>query len=199
MNLLAIFLTKYVEDVIFLCNATDLNSYSFIKKKAFKEAAFFVARTIPSRIEYNTKEIITHENNTVFAFKYEDNICPIVIATDDYPERVAFYMINEIYRDFVSTISKEEWSSVKEDNKIPFNLYTYLTKYKDPLNCDAITQTNIKINENIEKVRVTMDALIRNRDNLDVLVDKSKDLSSTTKQLFKQSKKLKKKQCCSIM
>ncbi|ETW18498.1 hypothetical protein PFFVO_02397 [Plasmodium falciparum Vietnam Oak-Knoll (FVO)] len=96
MNLLAIFLTKYVEDVIFLCNATDLNSYSFIKKKAFKEAAFFVARTIPSR---------------------------------------------------------------------------------DPLNCDAITQTNIKINENIEKVRVTMDALIRNRENLDVLVDKSKDLS----------------------
>ncbi|KMZ93914.1 hypothetical protein PVMG_03081 [Plasmodium vivax Mauritania I] len=60
--------------------------YSFIKKKAFKEAAFFVARTIPSRIEYNTKEIITHESNTVFAIKFSDNICPVVIATDDYPE-----------------------------------------------------------------------------------------------------------------
>ncbi|KOB88911.1 hypothetical protein PFDG_03870 [Plasmodium falciparum Dd2] len=34
-----------------------------------------------------------------------------------------------------------------------------------------------------------MDALIRNRENLDVLVDKSKDLSSTTKQLFTQTQK----------
>ncbi|SBT70883.1 prenylated protein, putative [Plasmodium malariae] len=149
MNLLAIILTRHVDDVIFLCTATDLNAYSFIKKKAFKEAAFFVARTVPSRIEYNTKEIITHENNTVFAFKYTDNICPIVIATDDYPERVAFYMINEIYMNFTQTIPKEEWSQVKQDNKISFNLNSYLAKYKDPLTCDAIAQTNIKINENI--------------------------------------------------
>ncbi|SBT76302.1 prenylated protein, putative [Plasmodium ovale] len=199
MNLLAIVLTRHVDDVIFLCTATDLNAYSFIKKKAFKEAALFVARTVPSRIEYNTKEIITHENNIVFAFKYSDNICPVVIATDDYPDRVAFYMINEIYMDFIRSVPKKEWSEVKQDNKISFNLNSYLEKYKDPLACDAIAQTNIKISENIEKVRVTMDTLIRNRENLDVLVDKSKDLSSTTKQLFKQSKKLKRKQCCRIM
>ncbi|CAA9987376.1 prenylated protein, putative [Plasmodium knowlesi strain H] len=199
MNLLAIILTRHVDDIIFLCSATDLNAYSFIKKKAFKEAAFFVARTVPSRIEYNTKEIITHESNTVFAFKFSDNICPLVIATDDYPERVAFYMINEIYMDFIRTIPKDVWSEVKQDNKIDFNLNSYLSKYKDPLTCDAIAHTNMKISENIEKVRTTMDALIRNRENLDVLVDKSKDLSTTTKQLFKQSKKLKRKQCCRIM
>ncbi|CRG99316.1 SNARE protein, putative [Plasmodium relictum] len=199
MKLLAIILTKHIDDVIFLCNATDLNSYSFIKKKAFKEGAFFVARTIPSRIEYNTKEIITHENTTVFAFKYFDNICPVVITSDNYPERIAFYMINEIYRDFINNIPKSEWIEIKQDNKISFNLNTYLEKYKDPLSCDAITQTNIKINENIEKVRISMDSLIKNRDNLDVLVDKSKDLSTSTKHLFKQSKKLKKKQCCRMM
>ncbi|GAW80171.1 prenylated protein [Plasmodium gonderi] len=199
MNLLAIILTRHVDDIIFLCSATDLNAYSFIKKKAFKEAAFFVARTIPSRIEYNTKEIITHEGNIVFAIKFSDNICPVVIATDDYPERVAFYMIYEIYMDFLRDIPKNVWSEVKQDNQINFNLNVYLSKYKDPLTCDAIAQTNMKISENIEKVRITMDALIRNRENLDVLVDKSKDLSTTTKQLFKQSKKLKRKQCCRIM
>ncbi|CAD2106486.1 SNARE protein, putative [Plasmodium vinckei] len=199
MNLLAIILTRHGDETTFLCTATDLNNYSFIKKKAFKEAAFFVARTIPSRIEYDVKEIITHESNIVFAFKYSDNICPVVIATDDYPERVAFYMINEIYMDFIRSIPKNIWSEVKEDNKISFNLNHYLSKYKDPLACDAITQTNMKISENVGKVRVTMDALIRNRENLDVLVDKSKDLSSTTKQLFKQSKKLKRKQCCQLM
>ncbi|SCQ16095.1 prenylated protein, putative [Plasmodium ovale] len=169
MNLIAIVLTRHVDDVIFLCTATDLNAYSFIKKKAFKEAALFVARTVPSRC-------IT---------------CCL--------HGVAFYMINEIYMDFIRLVPKKEWSEVKQDNKISFDLNSYLEKYKDPLACDAIAQTNIKISENIEKVRVTMDTLIRNRENLDVLVDKSKDLSSTTKQLFKQSKKLKRKQCCRIM
>ncbi|SBT33334.1 prenylated protein, putative [Plasmodium ovale wallikeri] len=80
--------------------------------------------------------------------------------------------------DFIRSVPKKEWSEVKQDNKISFNLNSYLEKYKDPLACDAIAQTNIKISENIEKVRVTMDTLIRNRENLDVLVDKSKDLSS---------------------
>ncbi|KJP89402.1 hypothetical protein AK88_00845 [Plasmodium fragile] len=108
-------------------------------------------------------------------------------------------MIYEIYMDFIRTVPKDVWSAVNQDNKISFNLNSYLSKYKDPLTCDAIANTNMKISENIEKVRTTMDALIRNRENLDVLVDKSKDLSTTTKQLFKQSKKLKRRQCCRIM
>ncbi|VWU50358.1 SNARE protein, putative [Hepatocystis sp. ex Piliocolobus tephrosceles] len=199
MKLLAIVLTRQSDDVVFLCSAIDLNSYSYIKKKALKEAMLFIARTVPSRIEYNTKEIITHENNAVFAFKYPDNLCPVVIATDNYPERVAFYMINEIYTNFTHTIPMNEWSEVKQDNIINFNLNSFLEKYMDPLTYDAIAQTNIKINESMENVRVTMDTLIRNKENLDVLVDKSKDLSTTTKQLFKQSRKLKRKSCCRLM
>lgn len=72
-----------------------------------------------------------------------------------------------------------------------------LKDYSDPKNVDALCKVQGRVDEIQVILHENINRLLENQGDLDSLVEKSKDLSEAAKQLYKQSKKMK-KPCCVI-
>lgn len=91
----------------------------------------------------------------MFGFKSQANIghvftngqglSGVVITDKEYPQRVAFVLINRVLEEF-STYSKNEWMSASSVLKCD-NLRKYLEQYQNPRDTDAISRVQNELDE----------------------------------------------------
>ncbi|TRY51784.1 Synaptobrevin [Cryptosporidium tyzzeri] len=115
-----------------------------------------------------------------------------MICDDDFPARIAFSSIFEAYMN-IKDKNQHELSLI-DDKLIYRTIFTILNKYK-PLISDAITESQTKIDKAREAINVSLKSFLDRGENLDELIQKSNDLSDSSKKLFKMSKKTK-RPCC---
>ncbi|QOY41570.1 Synaptobrevin [Cryptosporidium parvum] len=192
---------------IIICNENDessvkilsscycLSRFSYFERSYIKEIFIFIVKSITPKLNSGVQEIITHDEYTIFSYKWSDGLSISMICDDDFPARIAFSSIFEAYMNIKDKNQHE--LSLLDDKLIYRTIFTILNKYKEPLISDAITESQIKIDKAREAINVSLKSFLDRGENLDELIQKSNDLSDSSKKLFKMSKKTK-RPCCSL-
>ncbi|CBZ50464.1 conserved hypothetical protein [Neospora caninum Liverpool] len=207
MKLVALLVARCASNVdtpVFLCSSFELGGYAFYQRHAMKEACKFLARTAIPRVGTEVRETIEHAGSVAFLYRFFDSLAVVAIGDADYPSRVAFRLLQEVHKQFIRLVPVAVWSSVapvgssSSASQIHFKdeLTQLLLRYQDARKADTLTTVVEKSELAQKEVKRTIDAVLQNGESLDELVQKSEDLSLTSKQLFKTATKAKKHYAC---
>ncbi|EPR59151.1 putative prenylated protein [Toxoplasma gondii GT1] len=207
MKLIALLVARCASDAdapVFLCSAFELGGYAFYQRHSMKEACKFLARTAIPRVGVETREVIEHDGSVAFLYRFFDSLAVVAIGDANYPSRVAFRLLHEIHEKFTRAVPVALWSSVAPVGnsscaaQIHFkdDLALLLRRFQDARKADTLTAVMEKSEQTQKEVKRTIDAVLQNGESLDELVQKSQDLSLTSKQLFKTATKAKKHYAC---
>ena len=93
----------------------------------------------------------------------------------------------------------DKWKACKSDQKFSSSSFEKtFNKYKDATKIDALSLATIKVDETKAVLVDNMKVLLERQENIDMMVQKSDDLSAKTKLFYKQSDKMN-KSCCTLI
>eukprot|EP00933_Yihiella_yeosuensis_P045105 TRINITY_DN40423_c0_g1_i1.p1 TRINITY_DN40423_c0_g1~~TRINITY_DN40423_c0_g1_i1.p1 ORF type:complete len:200 (+),score=45.33 TRINITY_DN40423_c0_g1_i1:69-668(+) len=198
MKLLSLIIYKWKEDgCIELFNVEELSSYSFFHRGPMREHIKFHSRLIGGKTPVGTRQSVDFEQvGKCHTWTNAQGLCATAICDSEYPMRVAFSLLAESLRIYIEKMAGK-WEDVDKDVdlKCP-EVEDLFRKFQDPKEADKLT----KIEQDLEEVKGTvmqsMDDLLKRGENLDQLMAKSKDLSSTSVQFYRTAKK--NNQCCKM-
>lgn len=75
----------------------------------------------------------------------------MIVCDKEYPQRVAFGLINRVLEEFCSLYSREVWMSSSQPLAFE-QLKVYLTKYQKPEEADAI----MKVQKELDDTKVVL-------------------------------------------
>jgi len=120
-----------------------------------------------------------------------DGLGAVVVTDQEYPTRVAAAILSKIAGEF-TRIHGDRYKLVTEDTAFAFTgLDDMLAEFQDPRRADPLTRVQDQLAETKEVIVKTLDQLLDREAKLEVLMAKSRDLSTQTKNFYKTSKKLK--------
>lgn len=182
-----------------LVNCEELSSFSFFHRGPLREHIKFHSRLIASRTPPGQRNSIDFDQNLgkCYSWTHPQGITATVLVDSEYPMRVAFALAAEAIRIFLESSSKSSLEDVKKDEafQIP-EIQTLFTKFQNPAEADKLTKIEKDLEEVKGVVMQSMDDLLKRGESLDQLMQKSKDLSSTSVQFYRTAKK--NNQCCKM-
>jgi len=168
----------------------DLSKVGFFAKNGVKESFKFVCRESCGTLPRGSRHTCTHETEYVIhiAVSSTSQTCAYAFCDSSYPRRIAFKMLEQVIQKFEKEVG-DACFKTKGDENINIGLPAIFKQYQDPKKMDALTsaqdkadQITVTLHENIRK-------LLERGENLEELVVKSKDLSTQSKQFYKDTKK----------
>lgn len=81
-----------------------------------------------------------------------DNLAGVVISDHEYPSRVSHTLITKILDEFAAKILPANWPNLQEKDVAFPQLNTYLAKYQNPREADAMT----KIQEDLDETKIIL-------------------------------------------
>jgi len=201
MKLYSIMICKWQEGKtpIIISNAVDLSAFSIFTRGTAQEVLFFVNREVVQRCRLGSRESILHQGHLCHALIRSDGISCSVISDEEYPQRVAFTLINKALDAFAKAgVPEETWREIQKDTniKIPV-LNELLQKFQDPQTADPVENMKKDLEETKVVLIKSIDQLLARGEKLDVLVGKSDQLSFQSKVFLEKSEDLNK--CCIII
>ena len=116
----------------------------------------------------------------------------------DYPRRVAYKCLEEALQNLEVDVA-DKWKACKADQKFSSSSFEKtFNKYKDASKIDALSLATIKVDETKAVLVDNMKVLLERQENIDMMVQKSDDLSVKTKLFYKQSDQMN-KTCCTLI
>ena len=112
MKLIALHIFRWAEeDPVLLCSEMDLSMLYFYQKGMAKEHINFNARMIASRIPPGNKASVSLENNAgvCYCWTTKDGLSATAVTDNEYPERAAFILLNNIIMDFRESFSNDPY------------------------------------------------------------------------------------------
>lgn len=176
----------------------NLDSFGFFYKNSVKESFKFLCRESAPLLPKGTRHTVMHEDQFTVHILVSDRQQAAVYAFCDssYPRRIAFQCLNEFLEKFESKVG-DEWIKYTKDENIEFGLHLIMKNYKDPKTTDALSRAQEKADDIKVVLHENIRKLLERGENLEKLVDKSKDLSAQSKMFFKESKKAN-RSCCNM-
>ncbi|EDO05140.1 Regulated-SNARE-like domain family protein [Babesia bovis T2Bo] len=187
------------EKPIFLLQYFKLSDLQILSRGTVKSVAVFTAREIAGRLNQGENVAVHEENFDVFAYRWDVGVCAICICGKGYPERVAFSLLQLAFFEF---ITKYPDAGIEHTSDVNLNIpqiKALVNQYRDPTVVDAYTNVSDKLQHTLEVVHKTIADMLHNEENLEALVNQSKDLSRKSKNVFVKSRKLKRRSCCAFM
>ncbi len=195
MKLIALHIFRWAEDdTVLLCSELDLSMLWFYQKGMAKEHINFNSRTIASRIPPGNKASVNLENNVGVCYCYttKDGLSATAITDNEYPEKAAFILLNNLLMDFRETFAANPrlYEEAKGDVNLKYeNLEIFLKKWQDPTEADKLLKIEKELNEVKDIIHKNLADLLRKGEQLDELMVKSKDLSKVSVDFYKKAKK----------
>ena len=146
----------------------------------------FNARLVSGRIPPNNRSVINLEQNAAKCYCYctTDGISAVAITDNDYPENSAYIMLNSLvieFRDhYASDASVYEDAVMDIDEKIKpefDQIDQYIKKWQDPTEADQMLKLQKELGNVKEIMHENLQDLLKRGENLDVLMERSKDLN----------------------
>lgn len=180
-----------------LCAASDLSSFGYFQKSSVQEFMDFSSKILIERTNKSQRASVKEQEYLCHVYVRGDGLSAVLIADHEYPQRVAFTLINKVLDDFTAKYSSFQWPSAKE-NSLQFDeLPGYLQKYQNPREADAMTKIQSDLDETKIILHNTIEAVLQRGEKLDDLVEKSEGLSAQSKAFYKTAKKT--NSCCVIL
>lgn len=155
----------------------------------------FFNKTFMKRTKTGQRQSIQHEAYNCHVYVRKDGLGGIVVADQEYPQRVAFALITKLMDQYVK--ENRAW---KQHQGTPVEwppLKKALADYQDPSKADKITAIQKELDQTTAVLTKTVENVLERGEKLDDLVNKSADLSSQSKVFYKQAKKT--NSCCIVM
>lgn len=113
----------------------------------------------------------------------------------EYPQRVAFTLISKMLTDFTAKHG-DAWKNTNSVLSFP-ELDAFLKQYQDPANADQLTKMQKDLDETKIILHKTIENVLERGQKIDTLIEKSEDLSSSSKMFYKTARK--QNSCCELM
>lgn len=198
----------------YVINSTGLKVWN---KKIYKEFMLATVRHIASLHEPHAKgrSIDTYEfdaSNEDFFMVYvgtrdvidSTNNCHhriiITLATSEsYPRRAKLNLSNELIIGIYNILIKNR-GIVNNNDKLNINneIKGFIAKYHNPKNVDQIAEIRSTLEETKGNLSENIEKILARGEQIDELVQKSSDLSTSSKMFYKKTKNLNKR-CCIIL
>lgn len=81
-----------------------------------------------------------------------DKLAGVVISDQEYPSRVSHTLITKILDEFSQKYAPNTWPTMNERDVVFPQLNTYLAKYQNPREADAMT----KIQEELDETKIIL-------------------------------------------
>jgi synaptobrevin family protein YKT6 len=179
----------------------ELSSFGFFYRNSVKESFKFLCReSVPVVTKTKgSRHTVTHEDKyTVHILvSAKENLAVYAFCDSDYPRRIAYKCLEETLQKFSSSV-KDGWQKFNKDENIDFGeLPAQLKAYNDPSKFDKLVMAQKNADEIQVILHTTIQKLLDRGEDLDKLVEKSKDLSTQSKMFYKSTKQMN-KSCCNI-
>jgi len=199
MKLFSVLIFRWVEGKLpfLLCSGFELSSFGYFQRGSVKEVALFVSREVIERSQKGERQTIQHKEYMCHAFITPQEIGCAVITDGDYPHRVAFSLVNKAIEEFTK-VHGSDVSQYNNDVDLKVDaLEPLLLKFQEPEKADQVTKIQKDLDETKEVLVKSIDQLLQRGERLDVLAERSQDLSFQSKAFLKQSEKL--NSCCILI
>ncbi|KAJ1897811.1 palmitoyltransferase [Kickxella alabastrina] len=114
----------------------------------------------------------------------------------EYPDRVALTLAGKILDEFTQTYNADRIAGASDKLAFPL-LGEMLVKYQEPRQADNIMKVQMELEETKAVLHKTIEGILERGTKLDNLVDRSTELSNSSKAFYKTAKKT--NSCCVIM
>lgn len=192
--------SKYDEkNPIILSSTDELSFVSIFQRGTVREFIKFHSRLVVQRTGIDQNLEVALEKGICYSSVNSDKLAVAIICDEEYPRRVANDLIFKIFEQLASFIytNKINISSFKEDTDIKFPyIETIIKEWQNPHEKDGILKLQNELNDVTNIMRKNLNELLEREENLEKLMDKSKDLSTTSVQFYKTAKKT--NRCCTI-
>ena len=121
----------------------------------------------------------------------------VAVCDKDYPQRVAFNMLNKIVEEFAAEVAPATYTGCDPSTYTFDKCQTYLEKYQNPTEADPMMKVQTELDETKVIVYDTIEKVLQRGEKLDDLVAKSEHLGTTSKAFAKTAKKT--NACCSYV
>ncbi|XP_065335537.1 synaptobrevin homolog YKT6 [Cloeon dipterum] len=179
-----------------LCASYDTSTFNFFQRSSATEFMSFVSKTIVERTHTCSRQSVKEGDYMCHVYVRADNLSGVVLSDHDYPHRVAHTLITKLLEEFAAKFIPSSWSSLPEKSAVFPQLETYLVKYQNPREADAMTKIQEELDETKIILHNTIEAVLERGEKLDDLVSKSEGLSVQSKAFYKTARKT--NSCCSL-
>lgn len=182
----SIYIKSYEFGTKLFCSVKDLKNVGYFQKSNVIEFIDFFGKTIIERIDPTIDECIKNEKYKCHAYINENNVGCIVVTDDEYPSKTAFKLTRVTLEEF--TNNKIKMESLLKD---------LLTKYQKLQNVDHIQSLNKELDNTKQILYKNFESLMKRGEQLDDLIKKSSELSTSSKMFYIKTKKM--NSCCLII
>uniref|UniRef100_A0A4W4HA35 YKT6 v-SNARE homolog n=1 Tax=Electrophorus electricus TaxID=8005 RepID=A0A4W4HA35_ELEEL len=186
--------------------AFDLSSFSFFQRSSVQEFMTFTSALIVERSSFGTRASVKEQEYLCHVYVRNDNLGGVVIADSEYPSRftgcvflMLLYVCSQVkvLEEFSRQVNSIDWPSGSPATIQYTALDSYLAKYQNPREADAMTKVQAELDETKIILHNTMESLLDRGEKLDDLVQKSEHLGNQSKAFYKTARK--QNSCCKVM
>jgi len=188
------------EGPVILTSAAELSSFGYFQRTGVKEMMVFFSRTFAKNVAPGGRSSVKEQGFLCHSYSSPTGITAVCFADAEYPTRVAFGYLSKLCEDFTQATGGQ-LSASTEDNCMDAAFQTahmkLLVQFQDPAQADQLTRIMSELEQTKVILHETIEAALERGQKIDSLIDKSNDLSGSSKMFFKTAKK--QNQCCSYM
>ncbi|XP_071883281.1 synaptobrevin homolog YKT6 [Anas platyrhynchos] len=177
--------------------AYDVSTFSFFQRSSVQEFMTFTSQLIVERSQLGSRASVKEQEYLCHVYVRSDGLAGVVIADNEYPQRVCFTLLDKVLEEFSRQVSRAEWPTGSPGTIGYAALDGYLSKYQNPRDADPMTRVQAELDETKIILHNTMESLLERGEKLDDLVSKSEVLGAQSKAFYKTARK--QNSCCAVM
>ncbi|PCH41926.1 snare-like protein [Wolfiporia cocos MD-104 SS10] len=180
-----------------LVTMMDLSSFSFYQHPSISEFMSFFGRMLAERTPQGGRESVQEGSYTAHVYNWggTEQVVGVLIADHKYPVCPAFLLLTKALDDFMAKVLT---SSYAMPSAISFpEVQTYVQKYQDPCQADAIMHVQQELNKMKIVLHKTTESVLEHGERINDLVDRLNVLSTQTKVFYRTTKE--QNSCCVLM
>jgi len=180
-----------------LVKAHEVSQFGYFQRGSVVEFMDFTSKIVTERTAISQRASVKEQEYFCHVYVRSDSLAGVLISDHEYPNRVAFTLINKLLDEFAAKVQPMQWPTVQE-SAINFpECAQYLQKYQNPKEADAMTKLQTDLDDTKIILHNTIEAVLDRGEKLDDLVAKSEGLSMQSKTFYKTAKKT--NSCCVIL
>jgi len=181
---------------VLVANAQDLSDFSYFTRRTAAEHLRFATRTLVQRTSCGARQCVGLQDIPYLChvFVRSDGLGGVVVADRDYPQRVAYSLINKSMGDFELKAGakwKDAEKDVEDENA---SLAADMQRYQNPTEADKLSKIQKTLDDVKDLMVKNMEEVLKRGESLDALMEKSQDLSAMSVTFYKKARKA--NSCC---
>jgi len=174
----------------------ELSTFSFFQRTTVGEFLSMFSCTVAERTAPGTRKDIEEQSYTFHVYGRSEGLAGVVISDHEYPKLVAHKLLSQIIDEFLTANPRAVWAQGVPKIEMP-QLGSYIQKYQDPKQADSILKIQQELDETKIVLHKTIESVLERGEKLDSLVERSNQLSGSSRAFYTHAKK--QNSCCVIM